>query len=62
MNGRRVLRVVVVLNALALLVSLGFLAREYRLNYLWRQQTFGLASYMGAERALHDEIHTLKNP
>ncbi len=54
MNGRRVLRIALVLNALALLVSLSFLMREYWLNYLWQQQTFGLASYMGAERALHD--------
>ena len=54
MNGRRILRVALVLNALALLVFPGLLAREYWLNYLWQEQTFGLASYMGTERALHD--------
>ncbi len=54
MNGCRVLKIAVVLNTFALVVSLGFVVREYRLNCLWQQQTFGLAGYMGAERALHD--------
>jgi hypothetical protein len=54
MNNPKALKIFCAVLIAALFTSLGFLAHAVWQNYWWKEEVYGLAGYMGSERALHD--------
>jgi hypothetical protein len=54
MNDPTALKVVISIFVVAFLTSLGFLVHARSQDFWWREEVYGLAGYMGSERALHD--------
>jgi hypothetical protein len=54
MNNPTILKVVIVILALAFAGSASYLVYQRWEDLMWKEEVYGLAGYMGATRALHD--------